>query len=182
MDERVTAAFPDRDVAAVDPSGPSWNDANETARVTFTDGEAVYVKAGVAANRDRLAGAPVALAHGDPAMPNAVWTGTEVALLDWELAYVGDPARDLYRAQDQQFASLRANAPPEIVDAFHGGYRSVAGGLPDGYEERKPIYEAVRLLGASGYVDTLADLLDEPEADLAAWVDAEMQRRLAALT
>ncbi|GGL62326.1 phosphotransferase family protein [Halocalculus aciditolerans] len=138
------------------------------------------VKAAVEANRDLLSDAPAALAHGDPAMPNAVWNGEAVGFLDWELAYVGDPARDLYRALDQQFAGLREDAPAAVREACLDGYRSVAGGLPEGYAEREPVYAAVRFLGVSGYVDKYLDLVDEEDADFVAWVDAEMTARLDA--
>ncbi|MFC4357397.1 phosphotransferase family protein [Halobium salinum] len=151
-------------------------------------------------NRDLLNEAPAVLLHGDPAMPNCVLTDggadgavdssagadtdttTTVGFLGWEMAHVGDPVRDLYRARDQGFDGLRDPAPEPGVDAFFDGYRERADGLPDGYEARRPVYEAVRHLGNSGYFPKLAEYVDEPEEELAAWVDAEMDRRLAAVT
>jgi len=69
----------------------------------------------VEANRDRLGGAPAALLHGDVAKPNLFVTddggvGVDaesrtdtgpdgITPIDWELAHVGDPARDLVRAR-----------------------------------------------------------------------------------
>lgn len=42
------------------------------------------------------AGAPLVLCHGDYRLPNLKWRGGEiVAVLDWELARVGDPMADL---------------------------------------------------------------------------------------
>lgn len=314
VSEAISAAFPDRDVTDVSPPGPSWNDANETVRVTFTDGSQAYVKVGmngdpsrirreravvayvgahtgvpvpevvacdveheppylatapmdgttllepwdahdrvgrrdlaravgrtlacghacrferhghviggsadgldleaapwpdvlhdrvewlrdlastdrfadhfdrvrdaINANRDLLADAPAALLHGDPAMPNTTWDGEVAGFLDWELAYVGDPARDLYRARSQQLDGVKEPGPADLVAALHDGYRDVAGGLPDGYPDRKPLYRAVRFLGTSGYVDKLVEFVDEEEDAFAAWVDAEMDRRLAAV-
>ncbi|WP_343123567.1 phosphotransferase [Haloparvum sedimenti] len=52
MDDRVeralAAAFPDREVEAVEDPGPSWNDANRTVEVTFADDRSpgrVFLKA-----------------------------------------------------------------------------------------------------------------------------------------
>lgn len=131
-------------------------------------------------NRDLLDGAPAALVHGDPAQPNCVYDDG-VGFLDWELAHVGDPARDLYRTRDQQFGSLRGEDPADLVVALHDGYRAQAGELPTGLEIRRPVYRAVRLLGVSGYVERTASSYDEPTEELADWLEAEMDRRLAAL-
>lgn len=132
----------------------------------------------VEANRGRLDRAPAALLHGDPAGPNCVRTEAGVGFLDWERAHVGDPARDVYRALSQQFGGLREDPPDALAAALLDGYRSVAGSLPAGHEERRPVYEAVRLLGTSGYFDRVAAFHDEPREELAAWVEAEMRRRL----
>ncbi|MFC4552501.1 MULTISPECIES: phosphotransferase family protein [Halorussus] len=139
------------------------------------------VAAAVEANRDLLDDAPAALLHGDTAQPNCFRGESGVGFLDWEIAHVGDPARDLHRACDQQFGSLRGDAPEELTSALYEGYRERAGGLPDGYEDRRPVYEAVRFLGTSGYVEKVAEYADEPVEELAAWVDEEMDRRLAAI-
>ena len=139
------------------------------------------VAAAVEANRDLLDDAPAALLHGDPAQPNCFRGESGVGFLDWEIAHVGDPVRDLHRARDQQFDSLRADAPEEVTTAFYDGYRERAGGLPDGYEDRRPVYEAVRFLGTSGFVEKVAQYVDEPVEELAAWIRKEMDRRLAAI-
>lgn len=53
-----------------------------------------------------------------------------------------------------------------------------AGDLPPGFEDRLPVYEAVRLLGTSGLFERGPEFHDGPREDLAEWVDTEMQRRL----
>jgi aminoglycoside phosphotransferase len=131
----------------------------------------------VEANRDLLDAAPATLLHGDPAVPNCFVDGT-VGLLDWEIAHVGDPVRDLHRTVDQQFATPREGAPEAYVTAFHEGYRERADGLPEGVETRRPIYEVVRLLGVSGHFENYVEHLDEPPEEFASWVEAEMRRRL----
>ncbi len=139
------------------------------------------VAAAVASNRDSLDGAPAALLHGDPAQPNCVRDGSDLGLLDWEIAYVGDPARELVRARRQQFDSLRADADDRVLDAFHDGYRKRAGGLPDGFAERRPVYEAVRLLGISGFFENWVEHADGSADELADWLEGEFDRRLGAL-
>jgi len=135
----------------------------------------------VRANARLLDDAPAALLHGDPAMPNCILGSDDVGFIDWELAHVGDPVRDVYRARDQQFAGLQDEGPDAVVSAFHDGYERRAGGLPDGYETRVPVYRAVRLLGASGFVERFAEYRGESTDELADWVDAEMNRRLGRL-
>ncbi|WP_255195967.1 phosphotransferase family protein [Halorarius litoreus] len=133
----------------------------------------------VRANRDCLDDTPAALLHGDPAQPNCFVVDDRTGFLDWEVAHVGDPARDLYRARDQQFTPVRGDASKPLVDALYEGYRRVAGGLPDGYDERAPIYDAVRLLGVSGHFGQTVEFYDEDPAEFADWLEAEMDRRLA---
>lgn len=145
------------------------------------DGHFDDVLAAVAGSRDLLDDAPAALVHGDPAKPNCFVDDDGVGLVDWELAHVGDPARELHRARDQLLGGLRTDAPDRLVAALREGYADRAGGLPDGFAERRPVYGAVRFLGVSGYFDRWAEFADEPRDELAAWVDAEMDRRLAAL-
>ncbi|MCU4799870.1 phosphotransferase [Halobacteria archaeon HArc-gm2] len=139
------------------------------------------VAAAVAANRDLLDGAPAALLHGDPAQPNVVRDEGDLGLLDWEIAYVGDPTRELVRARSQQFDHPRADASDRILDAFHDGYRERASGLPDGFERRRPVYEAVNLLTISGFFENWADHADESAAALAEWLEDELEKRLAAI-
>ena len=136
------------------------------------------VTAAVEANRELLNDAPAALLHGDPAQPNCFRGDDGVGFLDWEIAHVGDPVRDIHRARDQQFEPLLGDAPKQIVTAFYDGYRERAGGLPAGFEDRRPVYEAVRLLGVSGFFEKTAAFVDEPTEELAEWVRSEMNRRL----
>ncbi|WP_411963301.1 phosphotransferase family protein [Haloferax sp. YSMS24] len=140
------------------------------------------VSAAVRENRETLDSAPAGLVHGDGAQPNCFRSDSAIGFLDWELAHVGDPSRDLYRAKVQQFDSLRTTGPDAILQRFFDGYRSVAGGLPDGYERRKPIYEAVRFLGVPGFFDKIAEFHDEDADELAVWVEAEMDRLLGRIT
>lgn len=155
----------------------------------------------VEANRALLNGAPAALLHGDIAKPNAfvldrdgTQAGTHVeahgkvdpnvpgiALIDWELAHVGDPARDLVRARDQLCNGFDAEGPARFGDAVYAGYRERAGGLPDGFESRRPIYRVVRVLGRSGFIDQWATYLDESVETLVDRIDAELDARLNAV-
>ncbi|MFB6119121.1 phosphotransferase family protein [Halosegnis sp.] len=137
--------------------------------------------AAIDTNRDQLSGAPAALCHGDPARPNAVFVDRRLGLLDWERSHAGDPARELYRARDQWLKPLREEADPTLVDAYRDGYRSVAGGLPDGYERRRPVYEAIRLTGPVGFFENYLALGDIEESEFADWLAAKMERRLARL-
>lgn len=139
------------------------------------------VLATVDAERAALTDVPAALVHGDPAQPNATWTGETVGLLDWELTHVGDPARELVRACRQVVEPLREPAEDRLVEALHEGYRDRAGGLPEGFAERRPLYRAVTFLGTSAFFERWAPWFDEPEADLAAWTEREMGRRLDAV-
>jgi len=146
-------------------------------------------------NRDRLADAPAALLHGDVAKPNLfVVDGADrvpaaepeagpdgVIPIDWELAHVGDPARDLVRAEDQLLNGFDSAGPERFSTALYEGYRERAGGLPPAFTERAPIYRVVRILGRSGFVDQWATYLDEPVDDLVARADAELQARLDAV-
>lgn len=142
----------------------------------------------VESNRDRLDGAPAALLHGDVAPPNAfLAAGTvadddpDVGLLDWELSHVGDPARDLVRARDQLCNGFDYEGPERFGEAVYAGYRDRAGGLPEGFADRRPIYRVVRILGRSGFLDQWVTYLDEPMADLVERIDAELETRLAAV-
>lgn len=139
------------------------------------------VIAAVEANRALLNDAPAALLHGDPALPNCLRDGQGVGFLDWELAHVGDPVRELHRVRDQQIDPLLGDGPDALVTALHDGYRAEAGGLPPGFHDRQPVYAAVRLLGTSGFFERTADFVHERPEDLARWLDAEMDRRLAAI-
>jgi aminoglycoside phosphotransferase (APT) family kinase protein len=132
----------------------------------------------VRANRDLLDDTAAALLHGDPAQPNCFAVDGRIGFLDWEVAHVGDPARDVYRCRDQQFTPVRDDPPDALIDAFYDGYRREAGGLPDGYHDRVPVYDAVRLLGVSGHFGQTVEFYDEDPDEFADWLDAEMDRRL----
>lgn len=139
------------------------------------------VIAAVEANRALLDDAPAALLHGDPCKPNCLGDDEGVGFVDWELAHVGDPARDLHRARDQLIDSLRTSGPERLATALHEGYRQEAGGPPPGFEDRRPVYAAVRFLGRSGFFERWVEYADESTEELADWVAAEMDRRLAEL-
>lgn len=160
----------------------------------------------VEANRDRLGGAPAALLHGDVAKPNLFVVdkaeseaGAEseadansdaeygpdagpdgIVPIDWELAHIGDPTRDLVRAEDQLLNGFDSRGPERYADALYKGYRDRAGGLPPGFAERRPVYEVVRMLGRSGFIDQWATYLDEPIDDLVDRANAELRARLDA--
>jgi len=161
----------------------------------------------VRANRDLLDGAPAALLHGDVTKPNlfvtaggaavdgsdatsedgavdavgAVGGGTGVSPIDWELSHVGDPARDLVRAEDQLLNGFDSTGPDRFAAALRKGYRERAGVLPAGFERRRPVYEAVRMLGRSGFIDQWATYLDEPVDDLIERANAELRARIDAV-
>ena len=135
----------------------------------------------VRANRDLLDGAPAALLHGDVAKPNLFVDGDAVTAIDWELSHVGDPARDLVRAEDQLLNGFDSTGPERFAAALRAGYRERAGGLPAGFERRRPVYEVVRMLGRSGFVDQWTTYLDEPLDALVERADAELRARLDAV-
>lgn len=145
-------------------------------------------------NRDRLTNAPAALLHGDVAKPNLfVDVGDrsaaseptagpdDVVPIDWELAHVGDPTRDLVRAEDQLLNGFDTGGPERFKTALYAGYREQAGGLPSGFVDRAPIYRVVRILGRSGFIDQWATYLDEPMDALVRRADGELQARLDAV-
>ncbi|WP_049888764.1 phosphotransferase [Natronococcus occultus] len=55
--------------------------------------------------------------HGDPARPNCVRGAAGTGFVDWELVHVGDPARELHRAEDQLLPETATNAS-ELRDAL----------------------------------------------------------------
>jgi aminoglycoside phosphotransferase (APT) family kinase protein len=137
------------------------------------------VVAAVEDERELLDDAPAALVHGDPAHPNCIHRGEAVGFLDWEISHVGDPARELRRTCRLQFGPLLSRGSDRLVTALHEGYRDRAGSLPDGFEARRPIYDAVTFLGASGFFKKWETHADEPTEDLAERVREQMERRLA---
>ena len=142
-------------------------------------------------NRDLLDGAPAALLHGDVTKPNLFVTTDEsgaaaegtpgIAAIDWELSHVGDPARDLVRAEDQLLNGFDSTGPDRFAAALRAGYRDRAGELPAGFERRRPVYEVVRMLGRSGFIDQWVTHLDEPIDSLVERADAELRARLDAV-
>ena len=135
-----------------------------------------------------LEDAPAALLHGDVTKPNAFVvdgqsgaSAGDIGLLDWELAHVGDPSRDLVRARDQLCNGFDSEGPDRLTDAVIDGYRDRAGGLPAGFEVRESIYRVVRVLGRSGFLDQWVPYLGEPMAALVDRIDAELDSRLAAV-
>lgn len=188
----------DADALELDP-GP-WTDVlvERIERTRAIAGECRFdhhfdeVIAAVGAERDLLDDAPAALVHGDPAHPNCMHgdagpddartSGEErVGFLDWELAHVGDPARELRRTCRLQFGPLVSDGPERLVAALHEGYRERAGSLPAGFEKRRPIYDAVTFLGASGFFEKWEHRFEEPTEQLAERVEADMAERLAAI-
>lgn len=131
------------------------------------------------ANRERLEAAPAVLVHGDVTRGNCFQYEGEIALLDWEDAHAGDPVRELRRTQQQLLEPGYSRADNEVVTALREGYRDRAGGLPDGFSERHPIYGALSFLDTSGFFDIWAPNADDPIEELATWVEEEMDRRLA---
>ncbi|RDI70220.1 phosphotransferase family protein [Halopelagius longus] len=136
---------------------------------------------GVKANRERLDLAPATLAHGDPAMPNIFRSETTLGFVDWERAHIGDPAKELHRAQNQLLESRNLDEDEQLVAALHDGYRQRAGSLPTGLDDRAPIYDAVRLLGTAGFFDKVVEFSDESPEEVATWIEAEMTERLSAI-
>lgn len=178
----------------------SWTDVllatvERTREISTTDRLADHFTAVIDCieeNRDRLDDAPAALLHGDIAKPNAFvvdgggGAGAErdhsrVGLLDWELAHVGDPARDLVRARDQLCNDFDNEGPERFGQAVYGGYRERAGTLPDGFAEREPVYRVVRVLGRSGFLDQWETYLDTPREELEERIEAELEERIAAV-
>lgn len=135
----------------------------------------------VEANRDLLDGAPAALLHGDPAMPNCFPLDSRIGFVDWELAHVGDPARELHRARSLVFGDADGETPAYVAEALHDGYRARAGSLPEGYEDRGPVYAAVRYLGRVGFYEKWVDFADDDPEALAERFDTEMEHRLDAI-
>ncbi|NHN41061.1 phosphotransferase [Halorubellus sp. JP-L1] len=146
--------------------------------------------------RDATAGAPDAAATAPDATatapdatataPDATATAPDVdgtptvGLLDWELAHVGDPVRELQRANRQFVTSTFDPGTDRHVDAFYDGYRERADGLPDGFDDRHRIYDAVAYLGVSGFFEKWEREFETSTDEIAADVREEMDRRLDA--
>lgn len=135
----------------------------------------------VESNREVLDGAPAALLHGDPAHPNGFLVNGRVGLLDWEIAHVGDPARELHRMRTQLLESQYFDVADELETVLFDAYRETAGSLPDGFEKRREIYEAVGYLGKAGFFSKWAPDDERPNDEIADAVAAELERRLAVI-
>ncbi|WP_343123566.1 hypothetical protein [Haloparvum sedimenti] len=133
---------------------------------------------------------PAALLHGDPAMPNCFLTprfancdppgpAAVLGLLDWEIAHVGDPVREIRRAERQLFEPPFGAPDERLLAAFRDAYRQRAGGLPAGHDERRPVYDAPTYLGVSGYLDEHAAHRERSREELATAMAAEMDRLLS---
>ncbi|WP_226022763.1 phosphotransferase family protein [Halomicrobium salinisoli] len=151
------------------------------------------VVAAVEGNRPLLDEAPAVLTHGDPAQPNVFRLDGAIGFVDWEISHVGDPAYELYRAE-QQFphdadergssspdSQARQDAGERIEVALREGYAERAGSLPEGYEDRVPVYEAVWHVYNLGLFDKWAGDDDESPEEVAATAEAEMERYLDAI-
>ncbi|QLH80429.1 phosphotransferase family protein [Halosimplex pelagicum] len=134
----------------------------------------------VRANADVLDRAPATLVHGDPAMPNVFRTDAATGFIDWEIAHVGDPARELHRVEGR-LRDWGDAVGDRLVSAFREGYRRRAGGLPVGREERAPVYDAVRLLGTAGFFDKHVEHVDASPEEAAERFERDMERRLDAV-
>ena len=135
------------------------------------------VRAAVLENRHRLDDAPAALLHGDPAKPNCIHRDGTVGFLDWEIAYVGDPARELRRTE-QQLVPGDVPYTERLITALREGYRTRAGSLPDGFEERAPVYDLLWVLSTAATFDKWIEFEDRDPEAAAATLEDEFDRRL----
>ena len=124
--------------------------------------------------------APAALLHCDLNRTNCRLDPR--GLLDWERALVGDPALDLADAAGHLAEQPDVDEADQAVlrDVLHEGYRAHAGGLPVGFERRRPVYRAVAFLLTPQTFELWAPGVDQPTDELAAWVREEFDSRLAA--
>ena len=130
---------------------------------------------------DALAGFDPSVLHEDPNRGNVLLAdGESPGLIDWETAVVGDPALSLSRGESHHVDV--ADADDALRDrlraALYDGYRDVAGDLPAGYRERRPIYRVVTFLLTAQTFDLWAPEALEPTSDLAEWVETEFETRL----
>lgn len=131
------------------------------------------VKVAVREHRDTLDEAPATLVHGDPAQPNLFY-GDTVGFIDWEIAHVGDPVRELNRAERQL---IRKDAD-ELVPALREGYRGHPDSEPLDFESRTPIYDAIWHLNRLSAFEKEVQQSDTPAEELAASREEEMERLL----
>lgn len=176
------------DAGGLDLDGGSWTGVlratlRERASVLFADrfdDLLERVDGALDEHSARLDGAPAVLLHDDARPENYFRHPGGPGLIDWETALVGDPALDLCRAESQfvDRQDVDDGDRRRLRSALRGGYRDRAGDLPDGFNERRPVYRAVTFLRTARTFDLWAPPADEPTAELADWVRGEMDRRL----
>jgi len=177
------------DADGLDLVETAWPDAlrttlDERTAMHFADRFAAFparVDALLADAADALAGFDPSVLHEDPNRGNVLLAdGESPGLIDWETAVVGDPALSLSRGESHHVDV--ADADDALRDrlraALYDGYRDVAGDLPAGYRERRPIYRVVTFLLTAQTFDLWAPEAPEPTSDLAEWVETEFETRL----
>lgn len=124
-----------------------------------------------------LNGTTPTLLHGDLSRINIHLDPN--GLLDWERAFVGDPAFGLTDAAfhhlDQPDVSEAERST--LVSALYDGYRKKAGELPYGLNDRRPLYRAISYLLVPQAFNDWASSAEEPD-ELAADVREEFDTRL----
>ncbi len=177
------------DADGLDLVETAWPDAlratlNERTAVHFADRFEGYpdrVDALLADAADALADFEPAVLHEDPNRGNVLLAPDEPpGLVDWETAVVGDPALSLARGESHHVdvADADDDLRERLRAALYDGYRGVAGGLPTGYDERRPVYRVVTFLLTVQTFDLWAPEAPEPTDELATWVEAEFESRL----
>lgn len=162
------------------------NTIEERAQTVFSDRFEEFpnrVQQVLEEHREVLNSVPVSLLHGDPNRKNCVVQSKDstVGLVDWEESLVGDPSFDLCRVEATQIEQPPVHNPDRLRQALTAGYQNQAGGLPDGHEERVPLYRMVTFLKPAQTFELWAPEADEPIPELAAWIREEMERRINAL-
>lgn len=125
-------------------------------------------------HRDLLDGTPSVLLHGDPALPNIFQDDECLGFIDWELAHVGDPARELNRAEKQTVM----DGPDHLLEALHEGYKARAGSFPDGFHQRAPIYDMIWHLGGLAVFDRRVEASDQSTEEFAESFESTMDSHL----
>jgi len=179
------------DADGLDLVETTWPDAlrttlEERTEMHFADRFAAVperVDALLADAADALAGFDPTLCHEDPNRGNVLLAPDEPpGLIDWETAVVGDPALSLARGESHHVdvADAAADLRERLRTALYEGYRDVAGDLPPGYDQRRPIYRVVTFALTAQTFDLWAPDASEPTAELAEWVESEFDRRVRA--
>jgi aminoglycoside phosphotransferase len=118
------------------------------------------------------------LLHGDPGRNNIHLDPN--GLLDWERAFVGDPAFGLTNAAFHHLDQPDVDEAERstLVSALYEGYRERAGELPNGLDDRRPLYRATSYLLYPQAFNDWASSIDVPDDELAADVRDEFDTRL----